>query len=136
MDGFKHRYGFPQCVGAINGSHIPIPSPQEYAADYYIQKGWHSVILQGKVNHLGIFTDVYVGWPGRVHNARVFTSSTIYQKCHEGILLPDWAVNYNSVNIPLVLLGDPAYPQQSWLMKPFINNEHLRTFDRENSITD
>ena len=51
--------------------------------------------------------------------------STIYQKCHEGILMPDWAVNYNSVDIPPVLLGDPAYLLQSWLMKPFINNGHL-----------
>lgn len=57
VDGFKHKYGFPQCVGAIDGSHIPILSPQEYTADYYNRKGWHSVILQGTVNHLGIFTD-------------------------------------------------------------------------------
>jgi len=28
--------------------------------------------MQGVVNHLGQFTDVYVGWPGRVHDARVF----------------------------------------------------------------
>ena len=131
VDGFKHKYGFPQCVGAIDGSHIPILSPQEYAADYHNRKGWHSVILQGTVNHLGIFTDVYVGWPGQVHDARVFINSTIYQKCHEGILLPDWAVNYNSVNIPLVLLGDPAYPLQSWLMKPFINNGHLTDGQRK-----
>ena len=72
VDGFKHKYGFLQCVGAIDGSHIPILFPQEYAANYYNQKGWHSVILQGTVNHLGIFTDVYVGWPGRVHDARFF----------------------------------------------------------------
>ena len=125
VDGFKHKYGFPQCVGAIDGSHIPIVSPQQYAADYYNRKGWHSIILQGTVDHLGLFTDVYVGWPGRVHDARVFTNSAIYQKCHGGNLLPDWGVNFNSVNVPLVFLGDPAYPLQSWLMKPFINNGHL-----------
>ena len=64
MDGFKHQYGFPQCVGAIDGSLIPIVFLQQCAADYYNQKGWHSNILQRTVNHLSLFTDVYVGWPG------------------------------------------------------------------------
>ena len=67
------KYRFPQCFGVVDGSHIPIVSPQYYPADYYNRKGWHSVILQGTVNHLGQFIDVNVGWPGRVHDARVFS---------------------------------------------------------------
>ena len=71
------KYRFPQCFGVVDGSHIPIVSPQYYPADYYNRKGWHSVILQGTVNHLGQFIDVNVGWPGRVHDARVFSNSKI-----------------------------------------------------------
>ena len=72
IEGFKSNHGFPQCVGAVDGTHIPIISPKECPADYYNRKGWHSVILQGTIDHTGRFIDVYVGWPGRVHDARVF----------------------------------------------------------------
>ena len=48
-DGFKSELGFPQCGGVIDGSHIPIISPQLCPADYYNRKGWHSVILQGTI---------------------------------------------------------------------------------------
>ena len=40
-------------------------------------------------------------------------------------------MNYNSVNIALVLLGDPAYPQQLWFMTPFIKNGHLTDGQRK-----
>ena len=125
VEGFKNKYGFPQCVGAIDGSHIQIISPNEFPADCFKRKGWHSVILKGTVNDLGMFVDINIGWPGRVHDARVFSNFNIYKKCQEGSLLPDWTINIHGESIPLLLLGDPAYPLQPWLMKPFINNGQL-----------
>jgi hypothetical protein len=49
--GFQIRCGFPQCAGAIDGSHIPIIAPEENHVDYFNRKGWHSVLLQGVVDH-------------------------------------------------------------------------------------
>ena len=34
IDGFEHKWMFPQCVGAVDGTHIPIVSPRECPADY------------------------------------------------------------------------------------------------------
>lgn len=39
VSGSKHKFGFPQCAGAVDGTHIPIISSEEYPADYYNRKG-------------------------------------------------------------------------------------------------
>ena len=59
------RKGFPQCAGAIDGCHIPIEATQQCLPDYHNRKGWHSIILQGVVDHACCFIDINVGWPGR-----------------------------------------------------------------------
>ena len=124
IDGFD-RLGFPQAVGAVDGTHIPIIRPVENATDYYNRKGFHSIIMQGVVDYRGIFIDVYIGWPGRVHDARVFKNSGLFKKASRGQLLPDWPKYYGHVKIPLLLLGDPAYPLLPWLMKPYTHHVGL-----------
>lgn len=119
IGGFKIDYGFPQCAGAVDGTHIPILSPHECPADYYNRKGWHSIIVQGVVDNKGLFTDVYVGWPGRVHDARVFANSSLYRKGQNKTLFPHWVEKISGTDIPIVLLGDPAYPLLQWLMKAY-----------------
>ena len=121
VEGFKQR-GFPQAVGAIDGTHIPILRPMESASDYYNRKGFYSVLMQALVEFRGIFMDVNIGWPGKVHDARVFVNSSCYQKANAGAMFPDWKCRIVGVDVPLVILGDPAYPLLPWLMKPYLEN--------------
>ena len=125
IDGFEQKWGFPQCAGAIDGSHIPVTSPSEYRTDFYNRKGSYSIILQGLVDDKYRFTDIYVGWPGRVHDAHVFRKSGLFAKASSGILLPEITKDIEGVRVPLVIVGDAAYPLMPWLMKPFINNRRL-----------
>ena len=133
IHGFERKWGFPQCAGAIDGTHIPIISPEYCPADYFNRKGWHSIIMQGVVNHLGQFTDVYVGWPGRVHDARVLVNSNLFHKGTSGTLFPDSVRRICGKDVPIVLIGDPAYPLLPWLIKAFPDNGSLsqqqRTFN-------
>ena len=39
IEGFKRDFKFPQCAGAVDGTHVPIQSPPECPADYYNRKG-------------------------------------------------------------------------------------------------
>ena len=68
---YKHKWGFPNCAEAVDGSHIPIIAPTFKHVDYFNRKGWHSIILQAVVNDRYTFTDLCVGWPGSVHDACV-----------------------------------------------------------------
>ena len=99
VDGFETFWGFPQAAGAIDGSHIPIIRPDESASDYYNRKGYYSIIVQALVDHLGLFTDVCIGWPGKVHDARVFANSSLYHRGRSSTLFPDWKRTISGVEV-------------------------------------
>ncbi|KAI2644015.1 Protein ANTAGONIST OF LIKE HETEROCHROMATIN PROTEIN 1 [Labeo rohita] len=80
IQGFRDRWGFPQCGGAIDGTHIGILAPPVSSAGYYNWKGFYSVILQGVVDHRLMFWDINVGWLGKVHDARVFANSSLFER--------------------------------------------------------
>ena len=127
--GFENELGFPQVVGAIDGTHIPIIRPQENATDFYNRKGFHSIIMQAAVDHHGLFLDIYLGWPGKVHDARVLVYSDIYRLAMAVSLFPSQTKCIGGTNIPLMILGDPAHPLLPWSMKPY--PEHIG-MDRSN----
>ena len=63
IQGFQSKWNIPQCAGSIDGTHIPITPP---AMNY---------------------TDYCIGWPGSVHDARVFSNSMLYSKVNNSELL-------------------------------------------------
>lgn len=72
-------HGFPNVIGAIDGCHIPCKQLINNAIDYYNWKDFHSIILQGVCDNKARFIDIYVGMPGRMHDARVFRNSPLYR---------------------------------------------------------
>uniref|UniRef100_A0A673GDD1 DDE Tnp4 domain-containing protein n=1 Tax=Sinocyclocheilus rhinocerous TaxID=307959 RepID=A0A673GDD1_9TELE len=80
VNGFRDKWGFPQCVGAIDGTHVPMIAPRKTKADFYNRMGYYSVLLQAVVDHKLQFWDINVGWPGKVHDARVFANSSLFRK--------------------------------------------------------
>jgi len=92
-------------------------APPYNLAEYYYRKGFCSVILQGVVDQNMKFWDVNIGW--WVHDAHVFLNSSLYERGQNGTQLPGWQETIPGVEVPLVILGDAAYPLLPWLMRPY-----------------
>uniref|UniRef100_A0A8C4VE01 DDE Tnp4 domain-containing protein n=1 Tax=Gopherus evgoodei TaxID=1825980 RepID=A0A8C4VE01_9SAUR len=118
VDGFA-AMGFPNCGGVIDGTHIPILALEHQGNHYINRKGYFTMVLQALVDHKGCFTNIYVGWPGRVHDARVFRNTTLFKQLQQGNYFPDQKITVGDIEMLVVILGDPAYPLMPWLMKPY-----------------
>ena len=130
VNEFKVKWGVPQCIGAIDGCHVPISAPSHLHTDYYNRKGWYSMLIQGLVDANYCFLDVCVGWPGSVHDARVFANSVLYNEIEHNYILTNSTMIVSGVHIPIYMIGDSAYPLKTWVMKPFAHNTDLNEQQR------
>ncbi|KAJ4437592.1 hypothetical protein ANN_17737, partial [Periplaneta americana] len=114
---FRHNH-FPGVIGITDGTHIRIDRPKNDPDSYLNRKHFYSVQLQAVCDHKMKIRDVFVGFPGSVHDSRVFRrsplSESLPQKCHH-----------------LYLLGDSGYPCLENLLTPFRDRGNLRRAERE-----
>ena len=110
------------CAGAMDGTHIPIMAPKENQIDYVNRKGYHSVVMQAVVDCNYLFRDTVIGWPGSLHDARILSNSKLYKKENDKRLSPDTREHIGGHEVPIIILGDPAYPLLPWLLKPYLEN--------------
>ncbi|XP_055377139.1 putative nuclease HARBI1 [Condylostylus longicornis] len=110
INNFNRNKKFPNIAGAVDGTHIKIVPPTLEQKSYYNRKGFYSILMQAICDSNFRFLDVFIGWPGRAHDASVWHKSPIGKALKEGTqTLPN-----NSH-----LVGDCAYPLHTYLMTPF-----------------
>lgn len=112
---FESVCGFPDVVGAIDGTHIQIKAPSAHPERYYNRKGDYSIVLQAVCQSNLVFTHVFCSFPGSVHDARVLRNSEIHS----------WFENRDYFPNNAHLIGDNGYPLHINLMVPFKDNGHL-----------
>ncbi|XP_062588934.1 putative nuclease HARBI1 [Saccostrea cucullata] len=101
--------GFPNVIGAIDGTHVGIKSPSFEEHVFVNRKNYHSINTMAVCDAKLKFINIVAKWPGSSHDSFVWNNSTLCQL-------------FENKNIPRGwLLGDSGYPLRSFLLTPVMN---------------
>ena len=107
--GFKQIANFPNVIGLIDCTHIPVrvPSTAGSRNAFYNRKGYYSLNVQFVVDHEMRITNLVCRWPGSNHDSIIFRRSRL---AHQ--------LNDNPPNG--YLLGDSGYTQRNFFLPFFL----------------
>ncbi|WAQ98740.1 HARB1-like protein, partial [Mya arenaria] len=117
---------FPKVIGAIDGTHINIASPNQHEEIYVNRKGKHSINVQVVFDGWYNIIDVVARWPGSVHDSRVLRESSLNNLFENGHMPHGFH-----------LLGDSGYPAKRWLLTPFLapQTQAEQAYNRSHKVT-
>jgi len=98
--------------------------PSNTPESYFNRKKFYSIQCQGIVDYRGIFISYDIGWPGSVHDAKVYKNSSFYKLKNELIIDDDY------------LLENSVYPISPFLITPFrlSSNRQQKNFNYTHSL--
>lgn len=92
----SRTHGFPNILGVIDGTHVPIIAPFEDEDSYVNRKHFHSVNCQVVVNADQKFLDVNAKWPGGNNDAFIWRESSVKRRLSRGELGEGWFIGKRS----------------------------------------
>nr|CAI5842281.1 unnamed protein product [Callosobruchus analis] len=123
-EGFRTKWNYPNCVGAIDGKHVVCEKPPNTGSQFYNYKKEFSIVLLALVDADYRFITVDVEGYGRNSDGGIFRSSQLGKKLLSNQLnLPE----------PKVIVGDEAFPLLRNVMRPYPgaqtgNNQKIQHF--------
>ena len=122
VENFHSRYGIPQGISAINGTHIDIKATSLSPTDYIKRKSRYSLNIQTCCDYKCCFLDVVIKWPVSVCDSRIFSNSFLNDILKTGKIPSCRRQILKDLDpIPVFFLGDPGYPLLLYLMKEYVN---------------
>lgn len=109
--GFRKKWNFPGCCGALDGKHIVVNAPEDSGSYFYNYKNQNSIVLMALVDHDYCFTYFDIGCNGRVSDGGVFRNCSLSHALEKNFLPKDH-----------VIVADNAFPLKTYLMKPYGGN--------------
>lgn len=104
---FKSTQNFPGVIGCVDGTHVPIQVPKnEISETFRCRKGFMSLNVQMICGPTSEVFDIDPRWPGSTHDSTVWSQSDVKQLIEQ---IPN----------DFHLLGDSAYPLESYMLVPY-----------------
>ena len=110
------RNELPGCVGYIDGSEIRLAeAPSKKHELYFSRKRQYALKIQAICDHNLTIRQVAIGYPGSVHDAKIFSNCPLAKHPQRYLSNGQW------------IAGDSAYPLKSFLFTPFRTNSSEHT---------
>jgi len=107
MADFYKIAAFPNVLGCVDGTQIPILSPRINENVYVCRKGFHSLNVQAVCDAQLCFTNIVAKYPGSAHDSFIWRNSAVYRYLEQ-----------HAAEHQRWLLGDSGYPLSSFLLTP------------------
>lgn len=119
-----YAYGYPNVVGAIDGTLIQVKVPDEHRLDYFTRKYITAINLTAVCDAEKRIMHINVGQSGRCHDSHIFCRSKLYKLLNQDKVLPD---NYH-------IIGDAAYGLSTNVMVPYPGEDLPAYKERHNHV--
>ncbi|XP_070855030.1 uncharacterized protein [Drosophila suzukii] len=118
-DDFQNVWNFPNCVGAIDGKHVPMKAPPQSGSVFFNYKGFHSIVILA-VSHANYrFTYLDIGAYGSEGDMNAFSHCKLGKAIFlDQLNFPDDKPR-NEVMVPYYLVADDAFPLSKRISKPY-----------------
>nr|XP_023025481.1 putative nuclease HARBI1 [Leptinotarsa decemlineata] len=130
---FEEKWNIPHVIGAMDGKHVQLQAPWNSGTEYYIYKGFSSIVLFALVDANYNFLYVDVGCPGRFSDGGVFKNNKFYNKLENkelNIPNPKSVQIPYSIKVPYMILGDQAFDLNEYTMTPFTGTPPVGSIER------
>ena len=108
---FEEKFGFPQVIGCIDGTHLPILAPSQNEDIYVNRKNFHSINIQAICDANLKLIDIAAKCPCSTHNTFMWRRSEINLQIESGQkpIVSGW------------FIGDSGYPLKKNLLTPILS---------------
>ncbi|XP_050516394.1 uncharacterized protein LOC126891256 [Diabrotica virgifera virgifera] len=122
VNGFKTRWNFPHCLGALDGKHVTIQAPAKSGSLFFNYKKQFSIVLLAVCDSQYRFTLVDIGPYGSQSDGGIFKESvfgTRFEQQEFNILDPEVLDETSNIEMPYFLVADEAFPLRQYIIRPY-----------------